>query len=161
LLIRKNRARIVAIAAILASLIVISCAAPDPEIVAIAYVRAINTGDGDTAVRLLDMEEILRRIDEQIVIVQDGDAETFLEQSVETLLWGLFRESVQTEYTYGAQPADLEGEMATVTVTKLDVEQEQTETVVHLRNTSQGWRVSGASLDPLVNHVIQRLEERY
>jgi hypothetical protein len=161
LLKRRNRARFVAIVAISASLAAISCSAPDPEIVAIAYVRATNTGDGDAALRLLDMDEILRRVDEQIVIVRDGDAESFLEQSVETLLWGLFRESVQAEYTYDAQPADIEGDMARVTVTKVNPEQELTETVVHLRNTPHGWRVSGESLDPLVNYVVQRLEERY
>ena len=153
--------RFLAIAAVLATLAAISCTPPDPEVVAIAYVRAINTGDSDTAVRLLDMDEILHRINEQIVIVQDGDAESFLAHSVETLLWGLYRESVQADYAYDAQPADLEGEMARVTVTKVNAEQEQTETVVHLRNTEQGWRVSGDSLDPLVNYVIQRLEERY
>ena len=153
--------RILAIAAIVATLAAISCSPPDPEVVAIAYIRAINTGDSDTAVRLLDIEEILRRINEQIVIVQDGDAESFLEHSVETLLWGLFRESVQADYSYDAQPADLEGDMARVNVMKVNPQQEQTETVVHLRNTSQGWRVSGDSLDPLVNYVIQRLEERY
>ena len=153
--------RFLAIAAVLATLAAISCSPPDPEVVAIAYIRAINTGDSDTAVRLLDMEEILRRINEQIVIVQAGDAESFLAHSVETLLWGLYRESVQAEYTYGAPPADLEGEMARVTVTKVNPQQEQTETVVHLRNTAHGWRVSGDSLDPLVNYVIQRLEERY
>jgi hypothetical protein len=156
-----KRARFVAIAATLAPLAAVSCSAPDPEIVAIAYVRATNTGDGDAALRLLDMDEILRRVDEQIVIVRDGDAESFLEQSVETLLWGLYRESRQAEYSYDAQPADIEGDMARVTVTKVDPDQEQTETVVHLRNTSQGWRVSGESLDPLVNYVVQRLEERY
>ena len=153
--------RFLAIAAVLATLAAISCSPPDPEVVAIAYIRAINTGDSDTAVRLLDMEEILRRINEQIVIVQDGDAESFLAHSVETLLWGLYRESVQADYTYDARPADLESEMARVTVMKVNPQQEQTETVVHLRNTSQGWRVSGDSLDPLVNYVIQRLEERY
>ena len=153
--------RFLAIAAVLATLAPISCSPPDPEVVAIAYIRAINTGDSDTAVRLLDMEEILRRINEQIVIVQDGDAESFLTHSVETLLWGLYRESVQADYTYDAPPAILESEMARVTVTKVNPQQEQTETVVHLRNTAQGWRVSGDSLDPLVNYVIQRLEERY
>jgi len=30
-----------------------------------------------------------------------------------------------------------------------------------LRNTDSGWRVSGASLDPLVIFVIQRLTEKY
>ncbi len=153
--------RFLAIAAVLATLAAISCTPPDPEVVAIAYVRAINTGDSDTAVRLLDMDEILHRINEQIVIVQDGDAESFLAHSVETLLWGLYRESVQADYAYDAQPADLEGEMARVTVKKVNPQQEETETVVHLRNTEQGWRVSGQSLDPLVNYVIQRLEERY
>ena len=153
--------RFLALAIILATLGPISCSPPDPEVVAIAYIRAVNTGDADTAVRLLDMDEILRRINEQIVLVQDGDAESFLAHSVETLLWGLFRESAQADYTYDAQPADLEGEMARVTVSKVDAQQETTETVVHLRNISQGWRVSGESLDPLVNYVIQRLEERY
>ncbi len=157
----KIPTRFLAIAAVAATLAAVSCSPPDPEVVAISYIRAINTGDSDMAVRLLDMEEILRRINEQIVIVQDGDAESFLAHSVETLLWGLFSESVQADYTYDAQPADLEGEMASVTVMKVNPQQEQTETVVHLRNTAQGWRVSGDSLDPLVNHVIQRLEERY
>jgi len=157
----KIPTRFLAIAAVVATLAAVSCSPPDPEVVAIAYIRAINTGDADMAVRLLDMEEILRRINEQIVIVQDGDAESFLAHSVETLLWGLFSESVQADYTYDAQPADLEGEMASVTVMKVNPQQEQTETVVNLRNTAQGWRVSGNSLDPLVNYVIQRLEERY
>ena len=149
------------IVAIMATLAAVSCSPPDPEVIAITYLRAINSGDSDMAVRLLDMEEILRRINEQIVIVQNDDAESFLAHSVETLLWGLFRESAQADYAYDAQPADLEGEVARVTVMKVNPEQEQTETVVHLRNTPQGWRVSGDSLDPLVNYVIQRLEERY
>ena len=157
----KIPTRYLAFAVLLATLAAISCSPPDPEVVAIAYIRAVNTGDSDTAVELLDMEEILRRINEQIVIVQDGDAESFLAHSVETLLWGLYRESGQADYAYDAQPADLQGEMARVTVTKVDPQQEQTETVVHLRNTPQGWRVSGDSLDILVNYVIQRLEERY
>ena len=41
-------------------------AARDPQVVAIAYVRAINTSDPDGALQLLDIDEIVRRVEEQI-----------------------------------------------------------------------------------------------
>lgn len=163
MLLHRSHALLLAVLALLCSTIgLLSCGPPaDPEVIAIAYLRAVNSGDSDTAVDLLDMEEIVSRIDEQIVIVQQSDAESFLRDSVETVLWGLFRESAQAEYSYDAQPADLEGDMAKVVVAKIDPEGERSETVLHLRRTPRGWRISGESLDPLITYVIQRLEERY
>ncbi|MFQ5743286.1 MAG: nuclear transport factor 2 family protein [Acidobacteriota bacterium] len=128
---------------------------------AIEYVRAVNSGDPDTAVNLLDMDELVRRVEEKIVVVQHDDAEKFLRDSVETILWGLFRQTKEVDYAYDAAPAELHGDAANVTVSKVDAEGREGETAVSLKKTDRGWRVSGDSLDPLVSYAIERLEERY
>ena len=139
-----------------------SCGPPDgPEVIAISYVRATNGGDPDTAVALLDLGRITERVEEQIVLVHSTDSETFLEDSIETFLWGLFRETQPEAFSYDATPAEIDGDSARVTVSKTDADGKRTQQVVHLRRTNRGWRVSGASLDRLVTYVIQRLQERY
>ena len=80
---------------------------------------------------------------------------------METFLWGLFQETPAGEYSYNATPPQISGDEATVVVIKTDIEGQRKETVVTLRGSGLGWRVSGESLDPLVTYVIQRLEERY
>lgn len=134
---------------------------PDPEVVAIQYLRAVNSGEPDTAVRWLDMEELVRRVDEQIIVVMNDGSDAFLRDSVETVVWGLFRQGQQADFAYDASPARISGERAVVRVTKTDPEGERSTTAIHLRRTDRGWRVSGESLDPLVTYVVQRLEERY
>jgi hypothetical protein len=140
----------------------LSCGpANDPEVVALAYVRASKGGDPDTAVRLLDIEQIASRVEEELVVLDSSGRETFLEDSIETLLWGLFRETLVVDYLYDATPAELDGDTASVSVTLTSVEATSDTLVVHLRHTAEGWRVSGDSLDPLVAYVIQRLQEKY
>ncbi|MCH8887555.1 MAG: hypothetical protein IIC13_13300, partial [SAR324 cluster bacterium] len=57
----------------------VSCGpANDPTIVALAYVRASNSGDPDTAVQLLDIEQIASRVDAEIIVVDSSGRETFL-----------------------------------------------------------------------------------
>jgi hypothetical protein len=139
-----------------------ACGPPEePEIVAISYIRATTGGDPDTAVRLLDIERITERVEEQIVVIDSSGRESFLQDSIETLLWGLFRETRPEEFAYGAIPAERDGDTARVTVTKTGADGETSEVIVHLRNTDAGWRVSGPSLDPLVTFVVQRLQEKY
>ncbi len=139
-----------------------ACGLPaDPELVAIAYERAITGGDPDTAVTLLDTERIASRVEEEIVVVESSGRESFLEDSIETLLWGLFRDIRPADFAYTATPADIDGDSAEVTVTKISADGVSTTVVVHLRNTDDGWRVSGASLDPLVAVAVQRLQEMY
>jgi len=133
----------------------------DPEIVAISYVRAFSAGDPDTAVRLLDIEQITSRVEEQIVVVQSNGKESFLEDSIESLLWGLFRTQRPDEFAYNAPPAVIDGDTARVVVTKTPRQGDPEEITVHLRRTGNGWRISGSSLDPLVTFVVQRLEEKY
>ena len=61
----------------------VSCGpANDPAIVALAYIRATHSGDPDTAVRLLDIEQIVSRVDEVLVVVDSSGSETFLEDSI-------------------------------------------------------------------------------
>ncbi len=139
-----------------------ACGPPaDPELVAIAYERASGGGDPDTAVNLLDTEQITSRVEEQIVVVESSGKESFLEDSIETLLWALFREIRPAEFAFTATPADIDGDTAEVNVTKISPDGVSTTVVVHLRNTDAGWRVSGASLDRLVTFAVQRLQEMY
>ncbi len=139
-----------------------ACGPPtDPELVAIAYERASRGGDPDTAVALLDIERITSRVEEEIVVVESSGRESFLEDSIETLLWGLFREIPTADFAYTATPADIDGDSAEVTVTKISADGASTTNVVHLRNTDDGWLVSGASLDRLVKYAVQRLQEMY
>ena len=128
---------------------------------AIAYERAITGGDPDTAVTLLDTDRIASRVEEEIVVVESSGRESFLEDSIETLLWALFREIRPVDFAYTAAPADIDGDSAEVTVTKMSSDGVSTTVVVHLRNTDDGWRVSGASLDRLVTFAVQRLQEMY
>ncbi len=144
------------------ALLVASCGPPDPpELVAIAYVRATSEGDPDTAVQLVDIERLTTRVGEEIVVLHSTGSETFLEDSIETLLWGLYRETRVRDFAYNAPPAETEGDTAHVVVTKTPREGEPEEVAVYLRATDRGWRVSGKSLDRLVTYVIQRLQERY
>ena len=139
-----------------------ACGPPtDPELVAITYERAISGGDPDTAVKLLDTERIASRVEEEIVVVESSGRESFLEDSIETLLWALFREIRPADFAYTATPADIDGDSAVVTVTKISPDGVSSTVVVHLRNTDNGWRVSGASLDRLVAVAVQRLQEMY
>jgi hypothetical protein len=139
-----------------------ACGPPsDPEVVALSYVRATSGGDPDTAVQLLDIERIADRVEQEIVVVDSSGKETFLEDSIETLLWGLFRETRPADYIYDATPAELDGDTARVPVTRTAADETSEVIVVHLRETDRGWRVSGESLDPLVSFVVQRLQERY
>ncbi len=139
-----------------------ACGPPtDPELVAIAYERAISGGDPDTAVHLLDTARIASRVEEEIAVVESSGNESFLEDSIETLLWGLFREIRPADFAYTATPADIDGDSAEVTVTKISPDGASRTVVVHLRNTDNGWRVSGASLDRLVTFAVQRLQDMY
>jgi len=143
-------------------LVAAACGTPDdPELVAIAYERAIGGGDPDTAVSLLDTERIASRVEEEIVVVESSGRESFLEDSIQTLLWGLFREIRPTDFAYTATPAEINGDVAEVVVTKISPDGASTTVVVHLRNTDNGWRVSGASLNRLVSYAVQRLQEMY
>ena len=133
----------------------------EPEVVAIQYIRAVSSGDPDTAVTLLDTPRLTSRVEEQILVVESSGRESFLEDSIETLLWGLFRETRPVDFQYDVTPAEIDGNTAKVAVTKISLDGGSETTTVHLRNTDSGWRVSGASLDPLVIFVIQRLTEKY
>ena len=133
----------------------------DPEVVAIQYMRAVSGGDPDTAVALLDTPRLTSRVEEEIVVLESSGRESFLEDSIETLLWGLFRETRPTDFVYDATPAKIDGNSAEVAVTKISVDGASETISVHLRNTDGGWRVSGASLDRLVTFVVQRLTDKY
>lgn len=146
----------------LAPLLLTACATADPEIVAIEYLRATRTGNADEAVQLLDMERIVERIEREIVLVNtEGDPEAFLRDSVRSTLWALFQESPRQERAYDARPAEIDGERAQVRVVMTTPEGETETRVVHLRRTDSGWKVSGPSIDNLVNSVIQRLHDRF
>lgn len=140
-----------------------ACVPADPEIVAIEYTRATRTAASDTAVALLDLDGIYDRIQREIALVNtDGDPDRFLRDSIATLLWGLFQETPREEgLLYDATPAEVDGDRARVRVTLTDAGGHQRARIVHLRRTSEGWRVSGRSVDDLVAYVLQRLEERY
>ena len=155
------RDRLPLFALLLASSVVACAPVQDPEIVAIAYVRAISAGDPDTAVQLLDLERITSRVEEQIVVVDNSGRESFLEDSIESLLWGLYRTQRPADFAYNAPPAEIDGDNARVVVTKTPRQGDPEEIIVHLRRTSRGWRVSGSNLDRLVTFVVQRLEEKY
>jgi hypothetical protein len=148
---------------IVCTLLGVAACAPsgEPEVVAIQYIRAVSSGDPDTAVTLLDTPRLTSRVEEQILVVESSGRETFLEDSIETLLWGLFRETRPADFQYDATPAEIDGNMAKVAVTKISLDGVSETTAVHLRNTDDGWRVSGASLDRLVTFVIKRLTEKY
>ena len=133
----------------------------DPQIVAIAYVRAAGSGDSDIAVSLLDIERIASRVEEQIMVLESTGRESFLEDSIETLLWGFFQETPTVPFAYDATPAQVTGDTAHVDVSKTSADGASETVVVHLRDTDRGWRVSGASLDRLVTVVVQRLQEKY
>lgn len=138
------------------------CGPPDdPEVAAVEYLRAVNGRAPDRAVDLLDIEEIARRVEEEIVIVQEEASANFLENSIETILWGLFQETAPTDFNYVSSHAEIEGDEARVTVQKIDPDGNESETVVHLRRTRGGWLVSGSTLAPLVTYVVQRLQDRY
>lgn len=140
----------------------VACGPPDdPEVAAVEYLRAANGGAPDAAVDLLDIDEIVRRVEEEVAVVQERASPNFLENSTETILWGLFQESPQTDFTYVAAHAEIDGDAARVTVRRIDAEGNESETVVHLRRTGGGWLVSGRTLAPLVTYVVQRLQERY
>ena len=144
-------------------LLVWSCGpAARPEIVAIQYLRASHTGQADTTLGLLDLDEVLERVEDQIVLVQpDGASNAFMVDSITTVLWGLFQQAQQREYAYDAAPAEIDGDRAIAVVTLTNRNSESRRQTVHLRRTDDGWRISGPSLDPLVRYVIQRLDERY
>lgn len=148
---------------LLASCAAAGCEPAAPEIVAIEYLRATRTSESDRAVALLDIGRIVERVQREVVMVNtEGDPEEFLRDSVATILWGLFQETPQEEnLTYEATRADLDGDRAEVVVSMVSPDGTAVRRTVFLRRTSQGWRVSGASLDDLVTYVIQRLEERF
>jgi len=139
-----------------------ACGPPtDPEIVALTYVRATSSGDPDTAVQLLDIERLTERVEQQVVVVDSSGKENFLEDSIESMLWGLFRETRPGEYAFNATPAEIDGDTAVVPVTRTSPDETSEVIEVHLRNTEDGWRVSGGTLDPLVRVVVTRLQEKY
>lgn len=140
----------------------VGCGPPDdPEIVALSYVRATNSGDPDTAVQLVDIDRVTERVEQEVVVVDSSGRENFLEDSIETLLWGLFRQMRPGDYAYDATPAEIDGDTAEVPVTRTAADETSETIVVHLRKTKAGWRVSGESLDPLVSYVLQRLQEKH
>ena len=140
-----------------------ACAESGPEIVAAEYLRAADTGSADKAIALLDVEQIVDRVQQEIVVVNtDGDPRSFLRDSVETVLWGLFQEMERHEERgYDPQAAEVRGDRAAVRVIVRSPDGEQHTRTVHLRKTDGGWKVSGESVEDLVAYVIQRLEERY
>jgi len=156
------RGRLPLVAAIFLLAAGVACGPPDdPEIVALSYIRAISGGDPDTAVQLLDIERVTERVEQQIVVVDSKGRESFLEDSIDSMLWGLFRETRPADFIYDATPAVIEGDTARVEVSRTDAEGTSEIITVHLRLTDDGWRVSGSSLDPLVTFLVQRLQERY
>lgn len=158
----SGRIRHASILVVLA-LTTVGCATADPEIIAIEYMRATRTGESDDAIAWLDIDRIVERVSNEIVLVNTaGDPDRFLTDSVRTVLWGLFQETPrQDELSYDATPADIDGERATVQVTLTDSDGKSRTRTVHLRRTDAGWRISGRSVDDLVTYSIQRLEERF
>ncbi len=139
-----------------------SCAATDPEIVAIEYLRATREGRSDAAIGYLDLDELVERISDDIVLVNtDGDPDVFLRESVSSMVWGLFQETPRQDLAYDARRADINGDRATVRVTTANAEGREQTRDIHLRHTDSGWLVSGRSLNDLVRYVITRLEERF
>ena len=103
-----------------------------------------------------------KRAEDGIVLVNpDGDNDSFLRESVRSLVWGLFQETPREDLAYDAVPADVDGERASVRVTMTDAEGSQSRRTVYLRRTDGGWKVSGRSLDDIESYVITRLEERF
>ena len=150
----------IALASLLAAF---ACGPPaSPEIVSIEYLRAMYSGNSDGAIACIDIDEVVERIEEEISLVAtDGESESFLRDSVTTLLWGLFQQTPREEYTYDAVPKSDNGDRVRVAVTLRDGDGGSSTRSMDLHRTNAGWRISGESLDPLVRYVIQRLEERY
>ena len=146
-----------------AALLAVACASGDsPEIVAIEFLRATRTAESDRAIDKIDLEELSTRVSDLIFVVQEGiDSDKFMRDSIETLVWGLFQETPRQEFVYDAVPGDNDGERATSIITMTSADGTSRTSTVHLRFTTRGWKVSGKSLDDLVNYVVQRLEERY
>lgn len=139
-----------------------ACAETDPEIVAIEYLRATREARSDAAIGYLDLDELVERISDDIVLVNtDGDPDAFLRESVSSMVWGLFQETPRQDLAYDARRAEINGDRATVRVTTANAEGHEQTRDIHLRHTDSGWRVSGRSLNDLVRYVITRLEERF
>jgi hypothetical protein len=140
----------------------VACAESDPEIVAIEYLRATREAKSDNALSYLDLDELVRRVSDDVVLVNtDGDPDSFLRETVSSMIWGLFQETPREDLLYDAPPANINSDRATVRVKMTDADGRERSRTVHLRHTGSGWRVSGRSLDDLVSYVITRLEERY
>ncbi len=140
----------------------VACAETDPEIVAIEYLRATREGRSDAAIGYLDLDELVERISNDIVLVNtDGDPDVFLRESVSSMVWGLFQETPRQDLAYDARRAEINGDRATVRVTTANAEGREQTRDIHLRHTDSGWLVSGRSLNDLVRYVITRLEERF
>lgn len=140
----------------------VACAETDPEIVAIEYLRATREARSDAAIGYLDLDELVERISDDIVLVNtDGDPDAFLRESVSSMVWGLFQETPRQDLAYDARRAEINGDRATVRVTTANAEGHEQTRDIHLRHTDSGWRVSGRSLNDLVRYVITRLEERF
>ena len=156
------RSSITRLGLLFAAFAIASCAETDPEIVAIEYMRATREAQSDAALTYLDMDEIVDRVSTEIVLVNtEGESDAFLRESVSSLIWGLFQETPREDLAYDATPADINGDRATVRVKLVDADGGERTRTVHLRNTDEGWKVSGRSVDDLVNFAITRLEERY
>jgi len=128
----------------------------------IDYLRATREARSDAALAHLDLDELVERISNDVVLVKtEGDPEAFLRESVSSMVWGLFQETPREDLAYNAPPAEINGDRATVRVTMVNAEGRERIRDVHLRHTDSGWRVSGRSLDDIVRYVITRLEERF
>ena len=140
----------------------VACAEMDPEIVAIEYLRATREARSDAALSYLDLDELVERISNDVVLVNtDGDPEVFLRESISSMVWGLFQETPREDLAYDARSAEISGDRATVRVTTVNAEGRERTRDIHLRHTDSGWLVSGRSLDDLVRYVTTRLEERF
>lgn len=135
---------------------------PTPDIVAIEYLRAANTGEADRAMDLVDIEGLVERVSDEVMFVQSEQrGESFMRDTVRTIVWGLFQQGRRADYAYDASDVERSGDRAVVTVLLTDAEGSTTERDVHLRQTGAGWRISGESLDPLVAYAVQRLQEQF
>jgi len=78
-----------------------ACAETDPEIVAIDYLRATREARSDAALAHLDLDELVERISNDVVLVKtEGDPEAFLRESVSSMVWGLFQETPREDLAY-------------------------------------------------------------
>jgi predicted ATPase len=159
----RRRRQFAALSGLVLALALSGCQPSDPELVAIEYLRATHTAKSDSALSLLDIDSIVERVQEEIVLVNtDGDPDRFLADSVRTMIWGLYQETPRREgMAYDAPPADIDGDTARVAVTVTSPDGATERRTIYLRRTDSGWRVSGRSVDDLVSYVIQRLEERF